>query len=122
MTEVFEGELVLVNLRSGIYFSAQGAGPAVWQALLDGAHDTEIYDNFLDHFDKREAAESFIADLLTHKLLIESDTTRLNVIPFTSFSHLPKASLEQYTDMQDLLLLDPIHEVDQYGWPVAKRD
>jgi hypothetical protein len=24
--------------------------------------------------------------------------------------------------MQDLLLLDPIHEVDATGWPVAKAD
>ena len=25
--------------------------------------------------------------------------------------------LRKYTDMQDLLLLDPIHEIDQSGWP-----
>jgi hypothetical protein len=23
--------------------------------------------------------------------------------------------------MQELLLLDPIHEVDEQGWPVAKK-
>lgn len=28
--------------------------------------------------------------------------------------------LHKYTDMEDLLLLDPIHEVDDEGWPVAK--
>jgi hypothetical protein len=25
--------------------------------------------------------------------------------------------LQKYTDMADLLLLDPIHEVDEQGWP-----
>ena len=25
--------------------------------------------------------------------------------------------LEQYSDMSELLLLDPIHEVDEQGWP-----
>jgi hypothetical protein len=30
--------------------------------------------------------------------------------------------LNKYTDMEDLLLLDPIHEVDDEGWPVAKPD
>jgi hypothetical protein len=25
--------------------------------------------------------------------------------------------LQKFTDMQDLLLLDPIHEVDESGWP-----
>jgi hypothetical protein len=28
--------------------------------------------------------------------------------------------LNKYTDMQDLLLLDPIHEVDAAGWPSTK--
>jgi hypothetical protein len=26
--------------------------------------------------------------------------------------------LQVYSDMQDLLLLDPIHEVDATGWPM----
>jgi hypothetical protein len=26
--------------------------------------------------------------------------------------------IEIYTDLQDLLLLDPIHDVDDRGWPV----
>jgi len=29
--------------------------------------------------------------------------------------------LETFSDMQDLLLLDPIHEVDDAGWPMAPR-
>jgi hypothetical protein len=29
--------------------------------------------------------------------------------------------LAVYTDMQDLLLLDPIHDVDEIGWP-TRRD
>jgi hypothetical protein len=28
--------------------------------------------------------------------------------------------LRKYTDMQALLLLDPIHEVDEQGWPIRK--
>ena len=30
--------------------------------------------------------------------------------------------LETYTDMQDLVLLDPVHEVDATGWPHPKPD
>jgi hypothetical protein len=30
--------------------------------------------------------------------------------------------LERYTDMQELLLLDPIHDVDQTGWPRRKGE
>jgi len=28
-----------------------------------------------------------------------------------------KPILQKYTDMADLLLLDPIHEVGEQGWP-----
>ena len=28
--------------------------------------------------------------------------------------------LNSYTDMEELLLLDPIHDVDQAGWPMPK--
>ena len=30
--------------------------------------------------------------------------------------------LERYTDMQDLVLLDPVHQVDDTGWPRTKED
>jgi hypothetical protein len=29
-------------------------------------------------------------------------------------------TLAKFTDMQDLLLLDPIHDVDKTGWPARK--
>jgi hypothetical protein len=33
-----------------------------------------------------------------------------------SFTH---PQLQKYTDMQELLLLDPIHEVEESGWPAT---
>jgi hypothetical protein len=30
--------------------------------------------------------------------------------------------VQRYDDLEDLLLLDPIHEVDDAGWPVARTD
>jgi hypothetical protein len=30
--------------------------------------------------------------------------------------------LQKYDDMQDLIMLDPIHEVDDSGWPARKPD
>jgi len=29
--------------------------------------------------------------------------------------------LHSYTDMQDVLLLDPIHDVDETGWPSSRN-
>jgi len=30
--------------------------------------------------------------------------------------------LTTFSDMQELLWLDPIHEVDDAGWPIARTD
>ncbi len=30
--------------------------------------------------------------------------------------------IEKYTDLEELLLLDPIHEVDESGWPKQKSE
>ena len=30
--------------------------------------------------------------------------------------------LTRYSDLEDLLKLDPIHDVDEAGWPVAKSE
>ena len=29
----------------------------------------------------------------------------------------PKAVVDRYNDMRELLLLDPIHDVEETGWP-----
>jgi hypothetical protein len=29
--------------------------------------------------------------------------------------------LQKYTDMEEMLLLDPIHEVDEQGWPSSRK-
>ena len=39
----------------------------------------------------------------------------------TSVMDLKPPVLNKYTDMQDLLLIDPIHDVEAHGWP-AKRE
>ena len=37
-------------------------------------------------------------------------------------SKLDKLTINKYSDMQDMLLLDPIHDVDDKGWPEPKKD
>ncbi|MCA1554989.1 MAG: PqqD family protein, partial [Chloroflexi bacterium] len=45
-----------------------------------------------------------------HSPQSESPVTR-SALPFEP------PSLQRFTDMQDILLVDPIHEVDESGWP-----
>ena len=42
--------------------------------------------------------------------------------PAAELPNFERPKLGKYTDMQDLLLADPIHEVDEQGWPVQPGD
>ena len=70
---------------------------------------------------------SFCAELEREGLIVSLDGTA-DSDPEPSFD-LPQPNngqvfsppvVEKYTDMQDLVLLDPVHEVDERGWPHAK--
>src|SRR5918911_43544 len=40
--ETIEGEVILIDLKTGTYYSLRDAGAAVWQALEGGADEDEI--------------------------------------------------------------------------------
>jgi hypothetical protein len=76
------------------------------------------------------AITALVTELLGEKLIIprgapdDSDGPSLEPASAKSDCSEPaqpvkfeKCELIKYTDMQELLLLDPIHEVDETGWP-----
>jgi hypothetical protein len=126
--ETIEGEVILIDLKTGTYYSLRETGAAVWQAIEDGADEDEIgatlgrrYEGSSDEM--REAARRLVSELEREGLiqadngaappsrpaLSENDAEPRE--PFTA------PVLEKHTDMQDLILLDPVHEVGGRGWP-----
>lgn len=125
--ETVDGEALIIHTPSGTYYSLEGTGERVWNALLSGHTPDEIAVAYADagQGDRDsviEAVSLFARELQDEKLIIPGDQavtpepTRRQDGPFSS------PVLQRYTDMQELLLVDPIHEVDpQAGWP-ERRD
>ena len=119
--EAFEGETLVIHLGTGNYYSLRGSAPTVWPWLAAGYTAEEITAavggaggaNFAG------ALETFVASLQEEKLIVErAETPTLPALPVPAAAEpLAAPALECYRDMQDLLLLDPIHEVDVAGWP-----
>jgi hypothetical protein len=70
---------------------------------------------------------SFVSQLRTEDLILDGDVLATAVAAQTGESDgasvFTKSVLQRYTNFQELLLLDPIHEVDEpSGWPVLKPD
>jgi hypothetical protein len=128
--ETIDGETILIHLGNGSYYSLDGAGSEVWVLLAAGVSTEELFEAATDRFlgDRSEVEtglSSLLAELLREGLLVEgtakaaADSFRFppGQVPFVV------PVLQVYTDMQEFMLVDPLHDVDEVvGWPHAKID
>ncbi len=125
--EIIEGEAILINLETGSYYSTDQVGAVVWDWLEKGASVAHILKHITNTYagDTREMETSLRALLRQfqdERLIIADDSAAKNDAAFQSRSSSEKIPfvapvLRKYTEMEDLLLLDPIHDVDATGWP-----
>ncbi len=134
--EDFDGEVVIINLDTGSYYSLEQAGAAVWNLLEETATDDalvrEIVHRYAGNPDEIQTAVSgFLAELVRESLIVSANDTKGDKFEvLAENAHQPNAPkpildgliVHKYTDMEELLLLDPIHQVDEMGWPSAKPD
>jgi len=100
--------------------------PASWifSDLCRGHSAERIADIFSGNRDLCLAVDEFIRELVAAGLLRRKEAiAEPNDQPFlvsVPIESLTRPVLESFGDMQSLLLLDPVHEVDEkLGWPVA---
>jgi coenzyme PQQ synthesis protein D (PqqD) len=130
--ETIDGEVIVINLASGNYYSVKGSGADVWEVIESspGADKTTIAEALAARFERssdeigRDIAD-FLESLQREELVAptENGAAAPSTNGASSGSKTFEAPrLEKYTDMQDLVLLDPVHEVDSTGWPAPKPD
>lgn len=127
--ETIEDEVILIDLKTGMYYSLRDAGSAIWQAIEQGADEESLLRVLERRFDaSREDLEAAVAELLGE--LQREGLIRADAGPPAQAGGTPSADgspparvpwrapkLEKHTDMQDLILIDPVHEVSSAGWP-----
>lgn len=120
--QTIDGEVVVVNLENGCYYSLLGLSAAIWHHISAGSDRAAIVGDvthaYAGHSDAGPLTSGFIDQLVANQLVDESaiESNPGVVIPGFTVPFSPPI-LEKFDDMQDLLLLDPIHEVDNTGWP-----
>ncbi|TPM40195.1 PqqD family protein [Mesorhizobium sp. B2-3-4] len=120
--ESFDGDAVVLDLSTGKYFGFSDSGSGVWQALSSGVSAAALAET--GAIASAELA-TFIARLLEFGLLAPADTAP-NPLPGDLISQLAAAreplSVDVHDDLADLIVVDPIHEVDEpLGWPAVKQ-
>lgn len=118
MHERFDDETVVVNMDRGHYFSIRGISADIWTAL---SNDTSIGDLPAQFPQVDGTALHRLLNLFAQQGLILREplpTEQLTPEEWLAGTALEN-SVERFTDVEGLLLLDPIHDVDQTGWPLS---
>lgn len=125
-----EDEVIVVNLQTGAYFSIREVAADAWDLLVGGIDLDAAAELIAGRYAvtaQQVAAdlEPFVASLLEDGLIAEanagSDGT-VSLPPVAAGVPYAVPTLDKYDDMEELLLLDPIHEVDEAGWPVVATE
>ncbi len=136
INEVIDGEAVMIDLTTGSYYSLNDVGSAIWTSIETGAAHAQIVETLAQRYDaplpEIERAVDELVDRLQQEGLVAvvpaPAPTSTGLAPETggaSGQRLPfePPKLDRYDDMQDLILLDPVHEVQQdRGWPHVNPD
>lgn len=129
-----DDEVVIVNLNSGSYYSLEKVAAEIWHLLEKGNAFDEILADLALRYDGdgneiEATVRQFFHELQQDDLIVsvesqgeEGRDASTNVTPGGEILKLPFQApvLLKYTDMQELLVLDPIHEVDDSGWPKSR--
>jgi hypothetical protein len=126
--ETIDGEAVIINLESGAYFSAEGASAIAWQRIAGGASAADLVAVIGERYEGGAAeigtaVAQFIEQLSKEGLIRPAEpadgapAAAAPAPPPAAKPAFKELSLRIFTDLQELLLLDPIHDVDEVGWP-----
>lgn len=126
INETIDGEAIMINLVTGAYYSLDRIGGDVWAVLEQGASPEEVTAALVARYDAptevvRASVDALIERLASEDLIVEAPDA--SPLPSTAVAEtrapFSAPKLDKFTDMQDLILLDPVHEVDSRGWPHA---
>jgi hypothetical protein len=122
-SELVGSEVIAIHLPTGLYFSIENVAATVWTGIERGLDFGQLVQLMTSTYDvspeKAEAdAGVLLKEMLAEKLIVEAPGSGLPA-GAVSGERLPYAApkIEKFPDLQDLLMVDPIHEVDLRGWP-----
>jgi hypothetical protein len=133
--ETIDGETIILNLDNGNYYSLVGIGAEVWGFIEHSATANDITERLHADYEGAKKDIEAVVDKFVSEL-IQEGLTFADEVEYPDGSIFFKAEtqtgpkgnrlkfdapiLSKYSDMKDLLLLDPIHETNETGWPESK--
>ena len=127
--DVAEGQAIVIDSSTGLYFAMNMLATNTFDYIVKGASIDKIAQKLKElpgcPEDVDTALESFVAQLLGHEILIAHDSSFEGSIDASTtwFMEGYDFMLECYKDVADMILADPVHDVDvEFGWPVVEGE
>lgn len=129
--DMADGQAIVINFSTGVYYGMSSLGSFVLDQLLAGAtiHSLVAALGTLPECppDIEARITEYVQKLMQKEILIEADedSSLQQQVPF-----IPPEALEdgfilaanEFAEAQELIMADPIHDVDvNMGWPIMKE-
>lgn len=124
--DVADGVAIVIDFSTGVYFGFNKFGTGILDSAIAGGSSKTISEAVKElqgcPENIEETINEFVGKLLNEQILIENDAEEITVEikdDFIEEGFVPE--FEVFSEVQDLILADPIHEVDpEQGWPKLK--
>ena len=129
ISETIDGETIIINLETGYYYSVNETATIIWNKIQENNSPKNISHFFLNHYDvEKDTLEKYMTQIISlflkDDLILESepDGSPDSIENPTNIKRetflIPK--IERYDDMARALRSDPVHDVNEEGWPNLK--
>lgn len=124
--ETLDDETIIIDFETGTYYSLNGVAHWILFLLIQQQSVAQVVDQITASYSGEqeeidEAIRQFIGNLAAASIItpVAAPLSPMPMtLPLTQKAPFTPPLLEEQTDIQDLLLLDPIHEVSKQGWPM----
>ncbi len=128
--EVIDDDVVLINFDTGTYYLLGGSGAEIWPLLERGATPAAIEARLRQAYglgdgDIRSDLDRWLGELLAENLVAGVDAVPAGEpepAALEAAGDYAPPTVSRFDDMQEMLLLDPIHDVADAGWPHRPAD
>lgn len=129
--DVIDGEAIVINLETGVYYSLDRVGAVVWSLVSGGSTFGAVVDRVVERFDvDRDRASGDIQRLLesmtAERLVDVGGAVEAFVAaddPPTNKADYAVPELQAYRDLGDLLALDPpAPGMNRIAWSERRGD
>lgn len=120
--DITDGVAIIINSETGIYYGANALGTAVIENLFDGSSVEDVAASLKAlpgaPADIACKLDAFVATLVAKNLVVEAAPgSRAAQIDEGALADGFEMTVNEFSDAQELLLADPIHEVkEDIGW------